>query len=560
MKIKSLTLVSKVIALIATLALFSCADDATTSGLTPKPVNPTPEPENKDFKFSGVVAEHRSIKVNIMPRNEEQEYIVFLCEKKHFTANQIDTREELLEDDYIYFSQLAETYNMPLKEFLQQIGWLIKGDKVGYGAINLYPDTEYVVYCYGVEFDGDFYEATTDICHTVISTTAPELVDVDYNIDVNVSGNTATVSIDPKKYNGYYYSYVIPETDRYYLYEGMEFNGDYLTHYRNSLLDEISANMDAGTSVAQQCHKGKVEFSERLEPNKEHVVLVFTLSEDKVPIIASLPTVEYFTTGDVKVSDLTIDIQVTNITPYYAYLDVTPSNNDTYACLMLSKNQVPPTDDEYEQMLLLMEYYDPAFFNGPFSEKIYPFMPESDYVVLAFGVENGLPTTQLFRNDFTTAKADPGLISIESIDIVKLFDAQKIIEIDKSYKTLLGECECVAIVDVTTSAPTDSVYFWWYEEWMKFEYSEEAFLEDLLMYPPTDTRELLDMYYSIDEYDTFFFAGIAEDQNGNLSPIYYGDSFLVTEDMCSPASEFFDYVNTLSAKRCATTHRVIVKR
>ena len=112
MKIKSFTLVTKVIALVASMMLFACKDNTTTT--------PEPKPEQKTFKFSGAVAEHRSVKVNIMPQNEEQEYIVFLCEKKHFLRNQIDTREELLEDDYIYFTQLAEQYNMGVKEF--QIG------------------------------------------------------------------------------------------------------------------------------------------------------------------------------------------------------------------------------------------------------------------------------------------------------------------------------------------------------------------------------------------------------------------------------------------------------
>ena len=553
MKIKNFTLVTKVIALVATMMLFACTDNTSTT--------PGPKPEQKAFKFSGVVSDHRSLKVNIMPQNEEQEYIVFLCEKKHFVRNQIDTREELLEDDYIYFTQLAEEYNMGVREFLSAVGWLVKGDKVGYGAVNLYPGTEYVVYCYGVEFDGDFYEATTEICYTEISTTAPELVEVEYTIDVNVAGNIATIDIDPKSYNGYYYSYIVPETDRYYLHEGMEFNDDYISYYRNGLLDEISEKMDEGTSVSQLCQKGKVTFTERLEPNKRYVVLVFTLSSDKTPIIASLPTTKYFSTGDVKTSDLTIDIAVTDITPYYAQLAVTPSNNnESYACLLLGKNQVPPIEDEYEQMLTIMEYYEPSIFKGAFSEKIFPFMPESEYVILAFGVENNLPTTELFRHDFTTAKADPGKISIENIEIVKLFDVQEIIALDKSYSNALAECECVAVVDVTTSSPTDNVYFWWYEEWMKIEYSAEAFLEDLLMYDPTSTRELADMYYSYSDDDKFFFAGIAEDENGNLSPIYYGESFLLSKDMCSPAEEFFNYVNTRATTRNTTTHRVIVKR
>ena len=551
MKIKNFTLVTKVIALVATMMLFACTDNTSTT--------PGPKPEQKAFKFSGVVSDHRSLKVNIMPQNEEQEYIVFLCEKKHFVRNQIDTREELLEDDYIYFTQLAEEYNMGVREFLSAVGWLVKGDKVGYGAVNLYPGTEYVVYCYGVEFDGDFYEATTEICYTEISTTAPELGEVEYAIDVNVAGTIATIDIDPKSYNGYYYSYIVPETDRYYLHEGMEFNEDYISYYRNGLLDEISEKMDEGTSVSQLCQKGKVTLTERLEPNKRYVVLVFTLSEDKTPIIASLPTTEYFTTGDVKISDLNIDIAVTDITPYYAQLAVTPSNNsESYACLLLGKNQVPPIEDEYEQMLTIMESYEPSIFKGAFSDKIFPFMPESEYVILAFGVENNFPTTELFRHDFTTAKADPGKISIESIDLIKLFDVEEIVALDSSYAGKFGDSLCVAVVEAKTTAPTDKVYFWWYEEWMKIEYKEEAFLEDLLMYDPTTSLRLMDMPYCIFEDEepfSIFFAGIAEDEDGNLSPIYYGEPFQTSKDMCSPAKEFFEYVGTRS-----TDYHVVMMR
>ena len=551
MKIKSFTFVTKVIALVATLLLFSCNDN----------IAPHKHDAKKAFTFSNVLKDYRSIKVNITTLNEEQEYIVFISEKKHFLRNQIDTREELLEDDYIYFSQLAEQYNMGVKEFLSTVGWLAKGDKAGYGAVNLYPGTEYIIYCYGVEFNGDFYEATTEICYTEISTTAPELVSVNYDIDVEVSGNVATVTVDPQDYNGFYYTYIVPETDSYYLYENMEFSKDYMAYYRNSLLDYIEKELDLGTALSKLCGRRKSTTKQRLEPNMEHVVLVFTLSDDSTPIIASLPTIKRFNTGDAKVSDLTIDIAVTDITPYNAQLTVTPSNNEeSYACVLLGKNQVPPIEDEYEQMLTIIEYYEPSIFKGAFSDKIFPFMPESEYVILAFGVENNLPTTELFRHDFTTAKADPGKISIENIEIVKLFDAQEIIALDKSYSNALAECECVAVVDVTTSAPTDNVYFWWYEEWMKIEYKEEAFLEDLLMYDPTSTRELVDMYYSCSDDDKFFFAGIAEDELGNLSPIYYGESFLVSKDMCSPANEFFSYVSKSSAKRTATTHRIIVKR
>ena len=214
-------------------------------------------------------------------------------------------------------------------------------------------------------------------------------------IDVDVAGNLATISIDPKEYEGYYYSFVVPETDNYYLYEDMEFGDDYFEYYRNTLLDTFDEARNEGSAPSSLCHKGKVEFSERLEPNKEYVLLVFTLSDDKTPIIKSLPAVKYFTTAEVSTSDLILDIAVTNITPYTAYLTVTPSNNkESYACLLLGKDQVPPIEDEYELMLNLMEYYEPAIFSGAFSDDIFPFMPNSEYVILAFGIENNLPTTK----------------------------------------------------------------------------------------------------------------------------------------------------------------------
>ena len=82
---------------------------------------------------------------------------------------------------------------------------------------------------------------------------------------------------------------------------------------------------------------------------------------------------------------------------------------------------------------------------------------------------------------------------------------------------------------------------------MKDEYSDEAFLEDLLLYQPTSPTILMDMYYSMDKSDRFLFAGIAEDEEGNLSSIYYGEPFTLEREQCDPAEEFFQYVKLQSA-------------
>ena len=523
------------------------------------PVNEVtpPEEEPKAFAFEGKNIKHMELSLNVIPEDKEAEYVVLFADKKHFVANGIDTREELIEDDRAMLRNYANHYGITIREFLEGMKWIVKGDKMGYKVTNLYPATEYVVYCYGVNVEGESYEPTTEVYYEVITTTAPELQDIKFDIEANVDGNSVAVTITPDGYDGLYYSYVVPETDSYYLPDGAEFNADYLAHYRNAALDTFNELINnQGIPAEQFCHCGKVTRNERLNPNANYMVLCFAVSDEQMPILCSEPSVAYFATQESNKSDLTIKIEVADITQYNAMLTVTPSKkSEEYACVFLAASQLPPYESEYEQMMFVIENFDPAIFTGPFSEALTPLMPGTEYVVVAFGVENNLPTTDMFSYRFSSLEAGTSEVYIESIDIVKLFDAKEIIALDSSYAATLSGCECVAIVEAKTNIPTDKLYFWWYEEWMKEEYSEEAFLEDLLMYDYANNPEIMDMYYSLNDQDRFLFAGIAEDEEGNMSEIFYTEPFLLSKDMCDSAEEFFGYVNVSSYKAVAMGRR-----
>ena len=524
-------------------ALFVACDTQNT----PEP--PTTEHQNNEFAFENIATRHTRFIVDIRPEDKEMEYVVLFAEKKHLMMNNIDTREELLEHDRQYIEELARKSELSVEEFLSDIGWLAKGDMVGYGAVDLYPDTEYVVYCYGVSIEGDSYEATTPVNYTVMRTTTPELIDVKFDIEGSAGSRIATININPTDYNGLYYSYIVDESDHYFVHEGMEVTNEHIEHYRNRAYDEFNELINIqGLHAGAFCHNGAVTLKERLQANTKYQVVLFAVSDEPTPLLCSKPAIYNFATSDSAMSDLKIDIKVTDITPYTAQLTLTPSNNnDTYACVFLSRSQVPSYEDEYDQMVAIINNYMPSTFTGSWSEQLMPLMPNSEYSVLAFGIDEEMPTTKLFRYDFTSASAAEGKIKIESINLLKLFDAQEIIALDASYAYKLGECECVAIVEAKTSAPTDKIYYWWYEEWMKVEYSDEAFLEDLLLYDYTPSPTLMDMYYSMSSDDAFFFAGIAEDEEGNMSPLYFGEAFTLSTDDCSPAEEFFNYVGTRSA-------------
>lgn len=507
-----------------------------------EPVKPKP------FAFENKQIKHTELSLDIAPEDKELEYVVLFAEKKHFIANGIDTREELLADDLAMLHQYADYYGITIREFLEGMKWITKGDKEGYKVTNLYPATEYVVYCYGVNVEGENYEATTEVYYEVITTTAPKLQDIDFDIKANIVGNSVAITITPNDYNGLHYSYIVPDTNNYYLPEGAPFNADYLAHYRNTTwatFNELINNQ--GIAAEHFCHSGEVTINDRLNPNANYMVICFAVSEDQTPILCSEPSIAYFSTQESNKSDLKIEIKVEDITQYNAMLTVTPSKRgEDYACVFLAASQLPPLESEYEQMMFIIENFDPAIFSGPFSEALTPLMPGTEYVVVAFGIENNLPTTDMFSYRFSSLEAGTSEVYIESIEIVKLFDAEEIIALDKSYTSILAECECVAIVEAKTNIPTDKLRFWWYEEWMRVEYSEEAFLEDLLMYDYANNPEMMDMYYSMSDQDRFLFAGIAEDENGNMSEIFYTEPFLMSKDMCAPAEEFFSYVGSAS--------------
>ena len=507
-----------------------------------EPVKPKP------FAFENKQIKHTELSLDIAPEDKELEYVVLFAEKKHFIANGIDTREELLADDLAMLRQYADYYGITIREFLEGMKWITKGDKEGYKVTNLYPATEYVVYCYGVNVEGENYEATTEVYYEVITTTAPKLQDIDFDIKANIVGNSVAITITPNDYNGLYYSYIVPDTNNYYLPEGAPFNADYLAHYRNTTwatFNELINNQ--GIAAEHFCHSGEVTINDRLNPNANYMVICFAVSEDQTPILCSEPSIAYFSTQESNKSDLKIEIKVEDITQYNAMLTVTPSKRgEDYACVFLAASQLPPLESEYEEMMFIIENFDPAIFSGPFSEALTPLMPGTEYVVVAFGIENNLPTTDMFSYRFTSLEAGTSEVYIESIEIVKLFDVEEIIALDKSYTSILAECECVAIVEAKTNIPTDKLRFWWYEEWMRVEYLEEAFLEDLLMYDYANNPEMMDMYYSMSDQDRFLFAGIAEDENGNMSEIFYTEPFLMSKDMCDPAEEFFSYVGSAS--------------
>lgn len=541
------------IAFIALILLYTGCEPAENSP------EPTPEPDtNHFFSFENIDADNTSLSLDITVEKSDVEYIVFMSEKSYFADNGIDTERALLDDDYIYFSKMAEQYNMSVYEFLKNIGWLISGDKLGYKGIYLNPGTEYIIYCYGVKFDGEYYDVITDVEYCIIKTTAPELQEITFDIECEVDGNNTSISITPNNYNGLYYAYIFAEGDSCYVAPDGTLDERHIAKICNRAYGEFSQLIDnEGIAPTEFCLQGEISVEQRLQPETNYMIAVFAVSDEMLPLLCSTPSLAHFTTGLPNLSDMNIDLAVTDITPYTAQLTITPSTNEPYAAILISGNDLKMLpEDEIECMHTIIEFFQPAIFRGVFSETMMPLMPETEYAIVAFGCEEEQPTSHLFTKVFVSEAATLGDIYIEDIVIHKVFDIGEIAAIDSRYEPYIEECECLVYVEAFTNAPCDKIYYWWYDGFMRVEYPEEAFLEDLLMYGYTPSQEIMGLWYG----DEFFFAGIAEDDNGNLSEIFFGDSFVLTPDQCSPAEEFFELNSKTShTQHALATHSIVYR-
>lgn len=516
------------VALFLMLPIFGCESE---------PKEPQPTPQNSDFVFENFVCNNTSFSIDILPENKEWEYIVFLSGIDHFKNNGIDTEQELFEDDYVYFSEMAAEYDLSVRDFLLAAGWLTSGDKIGYSGVNLYPGSQYCLYCYAVEFEGDYYTPISNISSRVITTLTPELKNVEFDVTKNIDGNIATLDITPINYNGYYYHYIVAADDANYVAEDTELDEATIALYRNRATREFNQLINTeGKSKDSFCHQGHITIEERLQPNRNYMALIFTVSDDALPIMSSIPQREYFSTSDTMFSDLVLDIEIRDIEAFSAQLHITPSSDEQYACAMLAASQLPQSEDEMELMNIIVEQFMPATFVGEINETLTPLMPDTEYVIVAFGFDDTVPTSHLFMERFTTNPQEAGDTYIEDIRILKIFDVEEIAAIDARYAPLMEEAQCLVVVEAVTNRPCDSVYYFWYESWMLYEYSKEAFVEDLLLYKPTPSPTVLTLWYSPDE---FFFAGMAQDENGNFSDIYFGEPIPILYEERSPAEEFF---------------------
>ena len=368
---------------------------------------PAPEPEQPKGPFAVEITEvtYSSVSYTVTPSDLEAEYLCLLYDA--------ETVEEFTQDKYLVatlYQELeaeARTMGMTLAEFLPTYTdkGILEDQFVG-----LAPESDYYLIVFGVD-PAKNYEACTEVNKTKFTTVAFEKLDVTFDIQTTVDGNSAEYVVTPSDNETIWYFYTIP-TGTFDYYQspdayGMSLEQFYLYCLQMQIDGYRGAGYDDNTILNALFHKGQLTLQAKdLTANASYTNMVagFVIDESGVITLATDVTTSTYTTGDAKAVELSFQISVTDVETNRAAIKITPSDNSKTFCWMVMEWDGVATADEVMNeivamyggwmnsgMMLYSGVQD--YTGGPGSAYKYRLdAPDTDYLVIAFGYAGGITT------------------------------------------------------------------------------------------------------------------------------------------------------------------------
>ena len=388
---------------------------------TPTP-EPEPEPKPGVTTFDVQIGEvtSSSVAYTVTPSNLEAEYLCVL-----YDAATVDefTREEFLVQSLLMdLESEARAVGKTLLEYMPSI--------VDKGAIEdglysqLSPESEYYIVVFGVD-PADGYKANTAVSKTKVTTLAGPSLDVTFEIQTEVDGNSAKYTITPSNNNDVWYFYTVPSN----IFEGYtDPEGAYRMSEQAFLLFCLQMEIDAYRGMGYTdnqimntvFHKGTLELkAEGLNANTEYTNMVagFVVTPEGQVTIATELTTSTYTTGDAKAKNLTFQISVTDVEAMRAAIKIVPSNNKDSYCWMCGEwdGKKSATDIMNEIVAMYGSWMNnngamlytgvQDYTGGPGSPYKYKVdKADTQYYVVAFGYAGGI-TTEATMETFKTLPA-----------------------------------------------------------------------------------------------------------------------------------------------------------
>ena len=350
-----------------------------------------------------------SITFNITASHPDMTWIPMVTYKEYWDNKTSD--EEIFISDMAYFEYLAEINGISREEFL--------ADMVGIGSqenieiASLTPNTEYVIYVYGLTIDG---ERTTDIVAREAATEKPYEGDITFTFDIKEEDYIMEFVVTPSHRGVNYYHGVATEGE---IEEWKRLAGS--DDLRDAIqVGDIEANIemftyyefiDSRKDYFDMCNVYDIvdDGWERVKADTKYIIYAAKWNEE-CELVGEVSTAEY-TTPAASMSENKLTVEIREVNQSQVTVAVKTTNYDPYVIIPIKSEDIAGmTDSEiYSFVTTTYDYLVREYtFNGDTVHTFSRMRPESDYTILAFGDMAGTQTTEMVKVEVTTtASGDP---------------------------------------------------------------------------------------------------------------------------------------------------------
>lgn len=426
-----------------------------------------------------------------------------------------------------YYRELAGANSMTIQDLMGQI--LLTGDQTDLELGGLSADTEYYAFCIGLTTS---CEITTEFVKEPFKT--EPLPAFDAEIDVEVEGPNATVTVTPADQEQTYVIYVFDghiaeETDGIVAgaQQAIESNISMATQFFGMTREQAVQNL---------ARRGTESELSELTALTDYTATAMTINTNG--IITSAPLTYEFTTEDVIMSENEITIEIDTVTGRKVNFTVYATNNDPYVFFtyQYADSWKQMTDEEIIDYIMAnndLYYYTRYGSVTSYEEAL---RQQTEYVIFAFGYSGGDANTALVKKTFTTTEAELNDCKF-SYDFGPYYDGAEAAE--KYPDQLAG---AVGRIVFPASYVIEGTYYGiWHDMY-------EGDLSDKTRYPDEDVYMALHdngntwmsptVIYFTDPGKVYTLCGYVESHDGNFSELYRQVVGPFSLDGCSPIDGF----------------------
>lgn len=451
----------------------------------------------------------------ITPADPEMTYLTLAYTKESLDAFNSD--DEIIDKVVSDLSFLAGMMGMTVEDFISKHYLLTGENEVYYDMLS----ADHPHYIYVVGLTEELVRSTYGVKH-LFQTKAPDKIDIDFEIDIQVNGPDVIMTTTPSENNTLYYSDICLKSDYSDLQSIVNYEiwkGEVQDMTKEEVLNRIRNN---GTLVLDTILTNTTEY------------IAFAASVNDDGLVNSDVKIVEFTTGEIAMSDIEFELEVVNIKNDQADLIIKPSNNDWYSfgCTPASEWE-GKTDEEYLEEYVYNNYIACEIFSrqGQTTNTYQDLTPDTEYYLFAFGYRQSIITAPMKKIKFKTTKpaSDPENLIID-IDIIEYDDGNVTTNIT------VNDEDCLYYIDMAYSNNSEDEIRMAIEEvvnrWVEGGYAGVTSPIDYfrIMGKRGSTEAKITGLFSGTEYKIFG-VGISEldGSEGELaSTMYYSDVFKTT--------------------------------